>query len=118
MTPEEIDAVAEALADKLTARAAVDSHGIDWGLIRYPDFTAGQLRPECSDLGEMATFKALVAARLKYKGSMAQLLRTAVAMYLREMWGQDINAARPLAAREGITLEECLTRIATGTLKP
>jgi hypothetical protein len=118
MTPDEIDQIADAVVARLADAARVDAGGIDWSQIRYPEFTAGQLRPECSDLGEMPAFKVMVSARLKYKGSAAQLIRTAVMKYLRELWKIDIDAARPIAAREGLTLEECMSRIADGTLKP
>jgi len=121
MTPEDRTAIAQEVVRLLREEGqspSRDDGAIDWSQVRFPKFTAGQTRPESSNLEGMAAFKLVVLAVLNYGGSMAQLVRTAIAMYVKAKWQCGIDNARVLAAREGITVEEALSRIADGTLKP
>jgi hypothetical protein len=113
MTPDEISIIAAAIAAEMKHPPVV----LDWGALRLPEFTTGQTRPECSALAEVDAFKLLVIANVRYRGSMAQLVRTAVQKYLAEKWPQTVAELKAIAARENLTIEECLSRIADGTLK-
>lgn len=118
MTPEDRTAIAQEVVRLLREENATPDK-LDWSKIRFPEFTAGQKRPESSNLEGMAAFKLVVLATLNYGGgSMAQLVRTAIALYVKDKWECGVENARVIAAREGLTVEETLTRIADGTLKP
>lgn len=116
MTPEETAAIAQEVVRLL--REDSSGEDIDWGKIRFPEFTAGQKRPESSNLEGMAAFKLVVLAVLNYGGSMAQLVRTAIALYVKAKWQCGLDNAKVIAAREGLSVEEALNRLADGTLKP
>jgi len=120
MTPEDRTAIAKEVVRLLREESpAASSSEVDWSKVRFPEFTAGQKRPESSNLEGMAAFKLVVLATLNYGGgSMAQLVRTAIAKYIKEKWECGVDNARVIAARENITVEEALTRIADGTLRP
>lgn len=118
MTPEDRTAIAQEVV-RLLREESADSDRLDWSQIRFPEFTAGQRRPESSNLEGMAAFKLVVLATLNYGGgSMAQLVRTAIALYVKAKWECGVDNARVIAAREGLTVEEALSRIADGSLKP
>lgn len=119
MTPEDHAAIAtEVVRLMREQQASQPNDGLDWSRVRFPDFTAGQRRPESSNLEGMAAFKLVVLSQLNYGGSMAQLVRTAIALYVKAKWGEGIENARVIAAREELSVEEVLTRLANGSLKP
>jgi hypothetical protein len=118
LTPEEITAIAaEVVRLQSEQRSQPPLDDLDWGLIELPTVTAGQRRPECGKLGESTLLMLIVLAAVEYDGSMAQLLKTSAQMYLKAKWLCGLKKLKPIAAREGIAVEEVINRIASGTLK-
>jgi len=119
LTPEDITAIAAEVvrlqAEQQKQQPPLDD--LDWSLITLPTVSASQRRPECGKLGESTLLMLIVLAAVEYDGSMAQLIKTAAQMYLKGKWGCGIKKLKPIAAREGVTVEEAINRIASGALK-
>lgn len=119
LTPDEITAIAEEVvrlqSERNRQHPPLDD--LDWGAIELPKVTANQRRPECGKLGESTLLMLIVLAAVEYDGSMAQMIKTAAQMYLKAKWQCGIEKLRPIAAREGISVEDAISRIANGTLK-
>jgi hypothetical protein len=112
MTPEEISALAEAIASELQRQLppSVDWSQIDIGTVSNP-------RPQCGKLDDLTWFKMMAIAQKTYEGSMASAIKTAVYCYLGKTWAKHVEGFQAIAAREGLTLEECLEAVVRGTLK-
>lgn len=108
MSPEDIDAIAVAVADKLSQSA----EDLDWSKISVPQ--SAQPRPQCAKLNDVRMAKLLAVARLGYDNAMAQVLRTAIEIYLRQVWPKYVKDMRAIAAKEGITAEEVFMKIVKG----
>lgn len=112
MTPQEIEAIAAAVAEKLKP----DQVDLDWSQVEYPK--ASQPRPQCAKLDDRKMAMLLVCGAIRYDNAMAQVIRTAVEMYLVRKWPSYIDDLKAIAARERMTPEGVFTAIVKGDLKP
>lgn len=112
MTPDEIEAIARAVAKELKA-AEPDS--IDWGAVKLTK--PANPRPQCGKLDDATWFKLQAIAAKSYEGSMAGVIKTAVMCYIRQKWARHCEDFQAIAAREEMSIEECLSQIVSGDLK-
>ncbi|MEM9944698.1 MAG: hypothetical protein AAF810_01355 [Cyanobacteria bacterium P01_D01_bin.36] len=113
MTPDELNALAELIAEKL--KASEPNKDIQWSEIDLP--TASTKRPQCGELSDPTLFLLRAIAVKTYSGSMAELLRTAANTYLNRTWAKHLNEFKAIANTRGVTVEELLTGIVSGEIK-
>jgi hypothetical protein len=111
MTPDEIEQIADAVVARMAQQGA---DGVQWADVRVPKPSSN--RPPCSALDDVAMLKLTAIAAKTYGGSISGVMKTAALYYLACKWPGHVDAYRAIAAREGITLEECLSRVAAGEL--
>lgn len=116
MPPEEISALARAIAQELSQQSSHQPGCVDWSRVRVD--APLNARPQCGKLDDVTHFKLTVIANILYEGSLAKVIQTAVHCYLSRTWDKHCDKFKAVAAREGITVEEYISRIVDGTLKP
>lgn len=111
MTPEEIAAIADAIAEKLKPAAA----DLDWAEIDLPK--ASQPRPQSSILNDRLMAQLLAVAILRYDNSMGQVLRTAVEKYIKDVWPKYVDDLNALGSRYSMTPEQVFEALVKGEIK-
>jgi len=113
MNKEDVEAIAQAVAEKLEGR--IGAVTLDWGRVNVD--TPINPRPQSGKLDPTTMFKLQVIANKGYEGSMASVIKTAVMCYIRSKWEKHLEDILPIAAREDISVEECLNKIVSGDIK-
>lgn len=110
--PKKNKAIARAVVELLKSK---DPDFINWDQIQIPK--ASTKRPQCGTLDDISIAKMQAISEKSYEGSMAAAIKAAVADYLDQNWAKHCEDFRAIAAREGITTEECISRAIQGSIK-